>query len=279
MSADAIRRSAGSVSESIHGRMLQCLRRLPNGPLIQHTISSIAEAYKQSDEPWIIGYSGGKDSTALLKLVFQSLMRIDCHHKPVTAIYCDTGVEIPLASTLAAAALHDLRDEARAFGLPLTTQILSPALQDRFFVKVLGRGYPPPTDKFRWCTDRLRIDPVSKYLEAFEARSSTVVLGVREAESTTRRQTLAENQTGDRLWRRQRGLASRRLFMPILDFTVQDVWLVNLLVEHPKSLRAKQVAELYAGASGECPTVREVKGLLVARRDSGAGHAPWPRTV
>jgi len=135
--------------------------------------------------------------------------------------------------------------------------------------------YPPPTDKFRWCTDRLRIDPVSRFLESEQLSSATVVLGVRESESTTRNLTLAENRTRDRYWKIQRGVRNRRLFLPILDYSVHDVWLVNLLVDRPRTLRAKEVANLYAGASTECPTVRDVHGAPCGKARFGC----WTCTV
>jgi DNA sulfur modification protein DndC len=181
-------------------RMLQCLLRLPNRSKLAETIPRIIGAYKSDSEPWIIGYSGGKDSTAVVKLVFQSLLRIRDRQKPVTVVYCDTGVEIPMAATLARKALNGLVREAMAFDLPITCQVLSPPLRERFFVKIIGRGYPPPTDKFRWCTDRLRIDPVSRFLKSEELKSATVVLGVRESESSTRQLTLTENRTESRFW-------------------------------------------------------------------------------
>jgi DNA sulfur modification protein DndC len=255
--------------------MLQCLRRLPNSAQLADTIPRIIAAYKSDSEPWIVGYSGGKDSTAVLKLMFQSLLRIRGKRKPVTVIYCDTGVEIPLASALARKALNGLVKEAEAFDLPITARILSPPIDERFFVKVIGRGYPPPTDKFRWCTDRLRIDPVSRFLESEQLSSATVVLGVRESESTTRNLTLAENRTRDRYWKIQRGVRNRRLFLPILDYSVHDVWLVNLLVDRPRTLRAKEVANLYAGASTECPTVRDVHGAPCGKARFGC----WTCTV
>lgn len=255
--------------------MLQCLRRLPNSFQLLDTVSRIVTAYNSDTEPWIVGYSGGKDSTAVVKLVFQSLLRIESPHKAVTVIYCDTGVEIPMASVLARQALNDLEGEARKFDLPISVRVLSPPTTERFFVKVIGRGYPPPTDKFRWCTDRLRINPVSRFLESEQVRSATVVLGVRESESATRNLTLNENGTRDRFWKRQRGVDNRRLFMPILDYSTRDVWLANLLVDRPRALRAKEVAKLYASASGECPTVRELKGAPCGRARFGC----WTCTV
>jgi DNA sulfur modification protein DndC len=255
--------------------ILQCLRRLPNSPQVGVTMARIMGAYKKDREPWIVGYSGGKDSTAVVKLLFQSLLRICGYRKPVTIIYCDTGVEIPLASSLARNALKGLEREAKAFDLPICTRILSPPIHERFFVKVIGRGYPPPTDKFRWCTDRLRIDPVSRFLELEEMESATVILGVRESESSTRRLTLIQNRTEDQFWRTQRGIRNRRLFMPILDYSIEDVWRVNLLIDRPRSLMARKVATLYADASAECPTVRDVKDAPCGKARFGC----WTCTV
>jgi DNA sulfur modification protein DndC len=272
---DLSERRSMSVERSSTREMIQCLRRLPNSAQLAETIPRIIAAYKTGNEPWIVGYSGGKDSTAVVKLVFQSLLRIRDRPKPVTVIYCDTGVEIPMASALARKALRGLVRESRAFGLPICARVLSPPLTERFFVKVIGRGYPPPTDKFRWCTDRLRIDPVSRFLESEKLRSATVVLGVRESESPTRHLTLKENRTHNRFWRKQRGERNRHLFLPIVDYSIHDVWLVNLLVDRPRTLRAKEVADLYAEASAECPAVRDVKGAPCGKARFGC----WTCTV
>lgn len=255
--------------------ILQCLHKLPNKAQLLCAISRITAAYLSDPEPWVVGYSGGKDSTAVVKLIFQSLLRLKNARKPITVIYCDTGVEIPVASTLARKALSDLEIEAAGLAIPISVKILSPPIRERFFFKVLGRGYPPPTDKFRWCTDRLRIDPVTRFLNAADARSATVVLGVRESESATRSLTLKENQTDDRFWKIQRKHTDRRLFMPILDYSILDVWHANLMLDLPKALRAAEVADLYASASGECPTVRDVKGAPCGKARFGC----WTCTV
>jgi DNA sulfur modification protein DndC len=238
-------------------------------------IARITSAYLRDTEPWVVGYSGGKDSTAVVKLIFQSLLRLRRARKPVTVIYCDTGVEIPLASALARRALSDLQIEAGELAVPISIRILSPPLNERFWVKVIGRGYPPPTDKFRWCTDRLRIDPVTRFLDSEAMRSATVVLGVRDSESATRSLTLSENRTEDPFWRTQRGQRERRLFMPILDYSIEDVWRANLMLDLPRALHAEEVADLYANASGECPTVRDVKGAPCGKARFGC----WTCTV
>jgi DNA sulfur modification protein DndC len=262
-------------SRGANGSIIQCLHRMPNKGQVLSAISRITTAYLSDKEPWVVGYSGGKDSTAVVKLIFQSLLRLRYARRPVTIIYCDTGVEVPLASVLARRALSDLEIEAAALAVPISVRILSPPLSERFFLKVIGRGYPPPTDKFRWCTDRLRIDPVTRFLDSVDAQSATVVLGVRESESATRSLTLSENQTRDRFWRIQRGERNRRLFMPILDYSVLDVWHVNLMLDLPRALRAEEVADLYASASGECPTIRDVKGAPCGKARFGC----WTCTV
>jgi DNA sulfur modification protein DndC len=143
--------------------------------------------------------------------------------------------------------------------MPIEAVTVEPRPQERFFVKVIGRGYPPPTDKFRWCTDRLRINPVSDLLKRRGYRKAVVVVGVRADESSARNLTIAENRNGDRFWRRQNGFADRCLFMPIIDFSVDDVWAVNLHEGRECMLRGADVADLYAEAS-ECPSERDHTG-------------------
>jgi DNA sulfur modification protein DndC len=111
----------------------------------------ITTEYENAKLPWFLGYSGGKDSSAVLKLVFQALSSARKHPFPITVLYCDTGVEIPVIRTYVMATLQRLTIEARRYKLPIVTRVLQPKLKDRYFVKVIGRGYPPPSNKFRWC--------------------------------------------------------------------------------------------------------------------------------
>ena len=118
------------------------------------TVDEIKAEYRASDLPWFLGFSGGKDSSAVLKLVFSALRELKERPRAVTVIYCDTGVEIPLVRRLVRETLNQVEVEARAEGIPIEAKVAVPKLEDRYFVKVIGRGYPPPTNKFRWCTDR-----------------------------------------------------------------------------------------------------------------------------
>jgi len=223
--------------------------------LISNAILRIAKAYKFDGDPWIVSYSGGKDSTAVLKLIFNALLNVTFYDKIVTVIYSNTGVEIPYAKKLAVNVLHDFKKECKRCDLPINIIKIKPKLSERFFVKVIGRGYPPPTDKFRWCTDRLLIRPLNQYLKNANYEKVTTVLGVRENESSSRNLTLKESKGDEYFYRKQKGYASRKLFMPILDFNIKDVWATNLAIEEPKSLRGNEIADLYANAS-EYPAVR-----------------------
>lgn len=238
-------------------KLAYCLSKEPLSPKIRNAISRIKEAYEADDRIWIVGYSGGKDSSATLKLLFHAIRISNFHHKPVQVVYCNTGVEIPIAAKLAKTVLHEFNKECQALRLPITTIELRPRLRDRFFVKILGRGYPPPTDKFRWCTERLRINPVSDYLKKATATSAVVVLGVREGESATRNLTLKENKGTDRFWKKQKGYNDRELFMPIIDFSTTDVWHTLLNIKNPTTVHGAKVADLYAAAAGECPAIRD----------------------
>lgn len=234
-----------------------CLAKLELSGRVRSAIARIAHAYSEDNDPWIVGFSGGKDSSCILKLLFHALRCLPNHHKPVTVVYCDTGVEIPLASRLALEVLEDYGREAAAAGLPISVRTLHPTLHDRFFVKIIGRGYPPPTDKFRWCTDRLRVQPITRLMAESNHAASVVVIGVRADESSSRATTLAKHEVGHRYWRKQSNASARRLFVPIVDFTVIDVWQTLLLIRTPYSIPGQPIAELYVNASGECPTIRE----------------------
>ncbi|MDA9715126.1 DNA phosphorothioation system sulfurtransferase DndC, partial [Bacteroidota bacterium] len=90
---------------------------------IENTISEIIDQYAfadKSDRPWIIGFSGGKDSTVLLTLVWIALRRIreDLPNpfqlkRPVYVVCNDTMVENPIISTYVEDVLLKIETSAR----------------------------------------------------------------------------------------------------------------------------------------------------------------------
>ena len=241
----------------------------------QRTTALIKRELKRSNLPWLLGFSGGKDSSALLKLVYRALRETSPRdRKPVTVIYCDTGVEIPIVRDVVVSALRNLEREAKVEGLPLRFVIAEPRLTDRFFVKVIGRGYPPPSNKFRWCTDRLRIAPVQRVLAAAGQRC-VVLLGIRKGESEDRDRRIEKHATASHYYLRQASSPNAVIFGPILDYSLDEVWGTLALNDLPRSIDVKRLTVLYKEASGECPIVRDPQGSPCGKGRFGC----WTCTV
>ena len=68
--------------------------------IIDGLMDTIRKLYLCDDIPWVIGYSGGKDSTATLQLVWLALSELpkDQLKKQVHIINTDTMVESPVIS-------------------------------------------------------------------------------------------------------------------------------------------------------------------------------------
>jgi len=188
-------------------------------------------------------------------------------------IYCDTGVEIPVISNYVKTTLAALKKEADFYKLPLAFTIAKPRLDDRYFVKVIGRGYPPPTNIFRWCTDRLRINPVKSVIAKND--SSIVLLGVRVGESQERDKTINKHSTNSKYYLNQNTSAKTKIFSPIINYTVQDVWATLKYALVPESIDHSIIGQLYKDAGSECPVYKEAKGTPCGKGRFGC----WTCTV
>jgi len=140
--------------------------------------------------PWVVGYSGGKDSTAVLQLIWQAIAALPAarRHKPVHVISTDTLVENPVVAAWVTHSLDVMAGAAAGQGLPLQPHRLTPAVTDSFWVSLIGKGYPAPRHKFRWCTERLKIKPSNTFIrDVVRAHGEAIlVLGTRKAESSGR---------------------------------------------------------------------------------------------
>lgn len=239
----------------------------------KEVINIIIKEYQKNDLPWYIGYSGGKDSSSMLKLVFNALKRIENFHKPITVLYCDTGVENPIVTTYVYETFDKLKKECKELNIPLLFRIVKPKLEDRFFVKVIGRGYPTPTNIFRWCTDKLRINPVKKLIDKDE--KAVILLGVRSSESEQRDRTISKHRTDNEYYLKQSGSSSNIIFSPIINHALEDVWLTLRYNELPKSIDFNQIRMIYQDAESECPVYRESKGSSCGNSRFGC----WTCTV
>lgn len=223
----------------------------------------VQQLYLEDDIPWVVGYSGGKDSTATLQLVWLAISEIDeaRRHKPVHVISTDTLVENPIVAAWVTHSLDKINDAAEASSLPFVAHRLTPEVEDTFWVNLIGKGYPAPRHKFRWCTERLKIKPSNRFIRNVVRRNgeAILVLGTRKAESSRRAHTmkkLEEMRVRDRL-SPNASLPGCLVLSPIEDWSNDDVWLFLMQIENPWGYQNKDLLTMYQGASedGECPLV------------------------
>ncbi|MEX2174682.1 MAG: DNA phosphorothioation system sulfurtransferase DndC [Pirellulaceae bacterium] len=211
--------------------------------------------------PWIIGFSGGKDSTLLTHLVVETLLSIgpDQRTRPVFLVCNDTLVESPLFHTFVEKILTQIEENIGALNVPVKVVRTRPLPEESFWVNLLGRGYPAPNRTFRWCTDRMKIRPTSRFIreQVSHAGEAILLLGVRSAESALRSGSIArhaEKATGrlsphsdhKGVW----------IFSPIKDVSTEDVWITLLSARAPWGGTYHDVVSLYKSAlGGECPFV------------------------
>ena len=222
--------------------------------------AEIRDEYTEShNKPWIIGYSGGKDSTLVAHLVIEHLVSLPRSERTrsVHIVANDTLVESPLVMEHVRIGLKEISRAARAFDLPLIVATTTPDMNQTFWVNLIGRGYPSPNRSFRWCTDRMKIQPTSYYIRKQASISGEVILllGVRRSESAMRAGMAARYDNGERL-NRHSDLEGCMVFRPILELDTYDVW--EFLAENkpPWGGSHKRLIQLYRDAGGgECPVV------------------------
>ena len=230
---------------------------------IRSVIETIKELYLEDMIPWICGYSGGKDSTAVVQLVWYALQELPQEKlkKTVHVISTDTLVESPVVAIWATESLKKMEQAAKERGLPIVPHRLTPAITNTFWVNLIGRGYPYPRRDFRWCTDRMKIDASNRFIKSIlDAESEAImVLGSRKAESAVRKAVLEGYEK-----KRYRAHLSPNgsfpnsyVFTPIENWLNDNVWQYLVQVPNPWGHSNKDLLAMYSGASadGECPLV------------------------
>ena len=220
----------------------------------------IADEYAQPHaKPWIVGFSGGKDSTLVAHLVVEHLLSIprSVRTRVVHVVANDTLVESPLVIGHIREALAEIDRAAIAFGLPIMVATTTPDTAQTFWANLIGRGYPSPNRPFRWCTDRMKIQPTSQYVRSQANVSGEVILllGVRRSESATRAGVIARYDNGERL-NHHNDLKGCLVFRPIVDLDTDEVWEFLAMNDPPWGGSHQRLIQLYRDAGGgECPVV------------------------
>lgn len=229
--------------------------------LIDGLIVTIQNLYLADDIPWMIGYSGGKDSTAAVQLVWMAIEQLPerDRKKTIHIMNTDTLVESPVVSKWVDKSLKSMKDESEKKGLPFVPTKLIPDYNNTFWVNLIGRGYPFPRMKYRWCTDRLKIQPVNNFIKNKIAEHGEIilVLGTRKQESTRRNRTMTnlEKRRVRELLSPNPTLANELVFSPMEDWSDDDVWSFLLQYKNPWNYSNMDLMTMYRGATAdnECP--------------------------
>jgi DNA sulfur modification protein DndC len=212
--------------------------------------------------PWILGFSGGKDSTLLVQLVIEVVSELppQRRQRPIHLICTDTLVEIPTISEYVFAKLVEIERAGRSLGVPIRSHRLLPELQEQFWFLLLGKGYPAPHKQFRWCTDKLKIRPSSRFIAhlAEQHDGAVLLLGSRRAESHRRAKTIDEHAVSGQRLNPHTSVSRCFIFLPIQSLLTGDVW--RLLLEKPPPWGGshRHLVSMYRNAAaGECPLVHD----------------------
>ena len=131
-------------------------------------INEMTYVYKHDNRPWLIGYSGGKDSSLLVSLVIETVLRIpkSQRNKNIFIVSSDTGVENPIVKRYMHSSSSKINEVSIQKDLNIKAEIIYPDVAQSYWSLVIGLGYPTPEPPgFRWCTERLKIIPMNKYTQ------------------------------------------------------------------------------------------------------------------
>jgi DNA sulfur modification protein DndC len=224
--------------------------------------AEIQELYLKGD-PIVVGWSGGKDSTALLQLIWYAILNLPTKDRiyDIFVVTNDTLVENPIVSAQVRNALKQMEVTGREQGMPIKTFVTTPEIKDTFWVSLIGKGYGAPRRNFRWCTDRLKIRPAATAIREWIRTCGQVVLalGTRSAESTTRAANMAKHRESRVSKHLNPNPANYNSFIytPIEDWRTDEVWLYLMQFDNPWGCNNKDLFAMYRGATAdnECPLV------------------------
>ena len=239
---------------------------------INYIINELIDQYTLEDNnrPWVIGFSGGKDSTVLLTLTWMALLKVKNDYenfllgREVYVVCNDTLVENPIITNYVNKILDKIEKESLKHSLPIKVRKTVPRLEDSFFVNLIGKGYPVPNNSFRWCTERLKIKPTSRFVEELiksdekSYNEAIILIGTRKSESQTRANSIKKHEIkGKRLTKHP---LQKKVFVyaPIKELELEEVWYIINTFKSPWGANNGELFDIYSDASAddyECPTM------------------------
>lgn len=240
---------------------------------IEIITKEIQRLYLSNSIPFVIGYSGGKDSSAVVQLIWNAISKlsIEERHKKIYVMTTDTQVENPLVATWVKQSLASMKNEAKMQQMPVEPYLLHPEIKDTFWSCLIGKGYPAPRHGFRWCTERLKITPTNHFIRQQIRENGEVILmlGTRKAESNRRALTMDKYEISNfqeklhlkenisKPLRYSGSLPNAIIYSPLEDWRTDEVWMYLLQWENPWGGDNKDLLAMYRGATAdnECPLV------------------------
>lgn len=234
---------------------------------IRAIIDELKDQYLEDDRytrPWIIGFSGGKDSTVLLTLTWYALQELkEANQALIRNVYVvcnDTMVENPVIEEYVTMVLDMISKAAKEQQMPISVATTTPELEDSFWCCVIGKGYPVPNNSFRFCTEKMKIKPTSKFITDHVAADgeAIVLVGTRLSESQARERSIKRHEIkGHRLSKHPLN-PNTYTYAPIKELMLEEVWWIINSIPSPWGFDNKILFNIYLEASAddyECPTV------------------------
>lgn len=229
---------------------------------VERIVASLVAKYEDpaDDRPWIVAFSGGKDSTMLAHLVFEAVQRVRPSRRTrrVHVLSSDTQVETPAISEFVETQIEAVQAGAEALRLPVSSHVVRPELHETFWVRLIGYGYPAPTRNFRWCTERLKIRPSNAFVATKVAEHGSVLLlvGSRLDESATRARSIRKHIGDGPAINRHSTIKGAWMWAPLRELATDEVWEYLAHTPAPWGGRHRRLQNLYKEAnSGECAIV------------------------
>lgn len=197
--------------------------------VFEDIIEEMTYVYKHDERPWLIGYSGGKDSSMLVSLVVDVVMRLPENErkKKIFIVTSDTGVENPIVKNYMHLSSAKINEFSSKYNANIKADIIYPDIAQSFWSLVIGLGYPTPEPPgFRWCTERLKILPMNRYTNRIIDQYGEVVLllGVRKAESLTRKRSISAREIEGKLLVPHSDISKAYIYNPLTEIKNELVW-------------------------------------------------------
>lgn len=205
--------------------------------------------YGEKYDHWAIAFSGGKDSSATVAATIHLIETGKVKApKSLTVLRSDTRMELPPLD-ICARRIMDQVAERGYKSVPVM-----PVMDDRFFVYVLGRGVPPPSNTFRWCTGQLKVEPMVAALKDLRDKHGhkfLMLTGVRVGESAARDDRIAmscgknNSECGQGWFQEAMPNAVSDTLAPLLHWRLCHVWDWLTLYEPDHKFSTRLIAAVY----------------------------------